>query len=217
MSVCNGTKNYSVSPFRLTRDIAFEFCIHAMQLINYSLLLPSGSLAITVVLRSTPPFLSSEKNSHLYQLNERQWIGCAAFITFRIIIVYGCAGIGRFLHLRSVTFLRHHVFAGKISGGQHCGENRPLRTNRPVNFDSQHIGYRYVTFNFRRALNFFKQSTVSCRCTTEATRSLCCETYINYKLMYVRSMCHSQSPQVTKRKSILFLHKSMDALMPRQQ
>uniref|UniRef100_A0A182ITT4 Uncharacterized protein n=1 Tax=Anopheles atroparvus TaxID=41427 RepID=A0A182ITT4_ANOAO len=33
------------------------------------------------------------------------------------------------------------------------------------------IVVRMAPFSLRRALNFFKQSTVSCRCTTEATRS----------------------------------------------
>ena len=32
-----------------------------------------------------------------------------------------------------------------------------------------------LTFNLRRALNFLRQSTVSCLCTTEATRSRCCK------------------------------------------
>lgn len=34
-----------------------------------------------------------------------------------------------------------------------------------------------LTLSFRRALNFFKQSTVSCRCTIDATRSLCYNYY----------------------------------------
>ena len=33
---------------------------------------------------------------------------------------------------------------------------------------------RMAPLSFRRALNFFKHSTVSWRCTTLATRSLCC-------------------------------------------
>lgn len=33
---------------------------------------------------------------------------------------------------------------------------------------------RMAPFSFRRALNFFRQSTVSCLCTTDATRSRCC-------------------------------------------
>lgn len=129
--------------------------------------LPSGSLAITVVLRSTPLFLSSEKNSQVALNNTciclyaqlicstahwyyrysmcvcrvgsdktRNWILSSRLVTFRIVIVYGCTGIGRFFHLRSITLLRHHVFAGEISSGQHCCQYRALyakRTNRTRN------------------------------------------------------------------------------------
>ena len=41
---------------------------------------------------------------------------------------------------------------------------------------------RMAPLSFRRALNFFKHSTVSWRCTTLATRSLCCN-----KTKYLRS------------------------------
>jgi hypothetical protein len=39
-------------------------------------------------------------------------------------------------------------------------------------FLKNHSGNR--TFSLRRALNFLRQSTVSCLCTTDATRSRCC-------------------------------------------
>lgn len=37
------------------------------------------------------------------------------------------------------------------------------------------IVVRMAPLSFRRALNFLRQSTVSCRCTRLATRSRCCE------------------------------------------
>lgn len=52
----------------------------------------------------------------------------------------------------------------------------PLKTKQPKIRHPNDLELKTVsTFNLRRALNFFKQSTVSCRCTTDATRSRCCE------------------------------------------
>ena len=45
-----------------------------------------------------------------------------------------------------------------------------------------------LTFNLRLALNFFKQSTVSCLWTTEATRSRCCEGK-KMKKIYNKFLC----------------------------
>lgn len=130
MSVSNGTRNC----------IWILHSCNANQLvITFWLFGNYGSTAI-----DSPLLVFWEKFTFaLTKRTAMDWL--RRIITFRIIIVYGCTGIGWFLHLGSVTFLRHHVFAGKISGGQHCGENRPLRMNRPVNFVSEitihNIGY----------------------------------------------------------------------------
>lgn len=50
------------------------------------------------------------------------------------------------------------------------------------------IVVRMAPFSFRRALNFFKQSTVSCLCTTDATRSRCCSGHTNKKGPLLLSM-----------------------------
>lgn len=60
-------------------------------------------------------------------------------------------------------------------------------------------------FSLRRALNFLRQSTVSWRCTTEATRSRCCNN------VFSLSLCKP------KRKISLHLHKSTDVLKPQLQ
>lgn len=67
--------------------------------------------------------------------------------TFWIILVHCCTWIGWFFDLRSITFLRHHVFAGKISCGQHRCQNGTLFFN--------HTSYREgekVFFNKNRTI-----------------------------------------------------------------
>lgn len=53
-------------------------------------------------------------------------------------------------------------------------------------------------FSLRRALNFLRQSTVSWRCTTEATRSRCCNNVFHYLYVNLREklVCTYTNPRM---------------------
>lgn len=76
------------------------------------------------------------------------------------------------LSLHSVSFLFFTVGVPKCpSPPHHC----PQTGNKPTNDLIMHLAASLdrVTFSFLRALNFFRQSTVSCLCMHDATVARC--------------------------------------------
>lgn len=57
------------------------------------------------------------------------------------------------------------------------------------------------TLSLRRALNFLRQSTVSCLCTTEATRSLCCSSVKEFPHVMIINMYQGRCREEEEKKN----------------
>jgi hypothetical protein len=68
---------------------------------------------------------------------------------------------------------RKNRLTGEVASGEHGRQNGTLKRERSVSFRQPETFSNIFTLSLRRALNFFRQSTVSCLCTTDATRSRC--------------------------------------------